>query len=476
MKHRLLHSFAWDFSGRVGGQFIGFFVGVLLARLLSPAEFGLVGMATVFIAISEIFTNLGLSAALIQRRNPTEAHYSSSFYLNVTAAFVLAVIIFFSAPLIAIFFRTPEVTLIVQALSLNLVIGSFSIVQEAWLRKRMKFNILTQAKIVSSIGGGLIGVGMAWQGFGVWSLVVQTTITRILLSIYYWVVSEWKPRLMFSFTAIKELWSYSFNLFVSGIIDTLYGQIDSVVIARMFSANDLGLYSRAKSLSQFVIKYSSESVGSITFPAMAAIHDQRERLLELGLKAEILVAFLSFGLLGWLFVSAESLIVTLLGVKWLPSVDILRLLCLSGFSYPISAATLSMLKASGDSRSFLRVEVWKKLVGLTCLTVGFLFGLKGFLISLIFSGSASVLLNMYFTGRSLDISMRHQLSPLVIYLLVAVVSSVATLAIPLSFKSSPLQLVSISLCYVVLYLLCNVLLQTKGLMLLRVQLKNLLPV
>lgn len=474
MAGKIVKSFAWDFAGRIGSQFISLIIGIILARILTPAEFGLIGMAMVFIAVSEIFTNLGLSSALIQRSNPTEEHFSSSFYLNTVAALALTVLFIALAPVIAGFFKNAQITNLVRVLSLSLLIGSFSVVQEARLRKAMRFDLLTKAKLISSVLSGIVGISMAFMGFGVWSLVTQTLLGRFLTTGYYWFVSTWRPKLLFKINAIKELWAYSFKLFISGIIDTVYNQLDSIIIARIFSATELGLYSKAKSLNRFVIKYSSESIGTVTFPAMAAIQEDRKRLIDLGLKAETLIAFVSFGLLGWLYVSAESLILTLIGPKWQPAVEIFRILCLSGFAYPLSAATLSMLKAAGDSGSFLKVEVWKKVVGLAGLGIGFMFGMKGFLISLIITGAIAVWMNMFVTGKSLNISVGHQLFPLLRYLIIAVAAATITWFVPVNFKLHILNFTVITVIFFFIYAGTNYLTKTTGMDLFNQQVASLI--
>ena len=462
MAGKLIKSFAWDLAGRVGSQIASAAIGIILARLLTPAEFGLIGMAMVFIGISGIFTNLGLSSALVQRTNPTEEHYSSSFYLNVTASLFLTVLFILLAPAIARFFKNEDLTDIVRVLSLSLLISGFTVVQEARLRKNMRFDLLTKARIISSVSSGAVGVTMAFTGFGVWSLVVQTLLGRVITTGYYWFVSDWKPKLLFRLKALKELWSYSINLFFSSVIDTAYGQLDSLIIAKVFSARELGLYSKARALNQFVIKYSSESIGSVTFPAMSEVKDDRRKMIELGLHAEKLIAFVSFALLGWLFVAAGPLILTLYGRQWEPAVEIFRLLCLSGFAYPVSAATLSMLKASGDSRSFLKVEVWKKIVGLAGLAIGFSFGLKGYLISLVITGSIAVLLNMFYTGRSLNMTVGHQLYPLLPYLMISVVASFLIDILPIQFELNIINLILVTTSFFTLYMGANYLLKTEG--------------
>ena len=474
MAGKIIKSFAWDFTGRIGGQIVSLIIGIILARILTPAEFGLIGMVMVFIAMSQIFTNLGLNSALIQRSNPTEAHYSSSFYLNIGAAFALTVLFFFLAPLIADFYENEKITNLIRVLSLCLLIDSLSAVQGAILLKSMRFDHLTRAKLFSSAFSGIVGISMAFMGFGVWSLVTQTLLGRILSMGYYWVVSVWRPKRVFKIKALKELWSYSINLFISSIIDTVYSQLDSIIIAKVFSATDLGLYSKAKSLNGFVIKYSSQSIGAVTFPAMATIKDDHKRLLDLGYKAETLIAFVSFGLLGWLYVTAESLIIILYGAKWEPSVQIFRLLCLSGFAYPISAATLSMLRAYGDSRSFLKVEIWKKIVGLAGLSIGFMFGMKGFLISLIITGAIAVWMNMFVTGRSLNISVGHQLFPLIRYMIIAVIAALITWFVPVEFKLHILNFIVLTIIFFSLYMGFNYLIKTPGLDLFSVQVTSLI--
>lgn len=475
MASKITHSFLWDLTGRIGNQIMSFIIGIVLARLLSPAEFGLIGMAMVFIGVSEIFTNLGLSSALIQRKDPTEAHYSSSFYLNLVSSIFLAVLFVFFAPLIAGFFKSPEITNIIRVLAISLIISGFTVVQQARLTKQMRFNVLTKAKLTSSLISGITGILLAWKGFGVWSLVIQTILGRFLLSLYFWIVTDWKPKLMFRWNAIRELWSYSFNLFLSGILDTFYNQLDSIIIARVFSATDLGLYSRAKSLNRFVIKYSSESLGSVTFPAMTAMKDDRQKMIEFGLKAETLIAFVSFGLLGWLYVAAEPLILGLLGQKWEAAIPIFKILCLSGFAYPISAATLSMLKAAGHSKSFLKVEIWKKVIGLLGLAIGFMFGLQGFLISLIISGAIAVWLNMYYTGKALDITVAHQLKPLLIYPVIAIISTLVILFLPVLPQANLLRFAVITFVFAGLYLALNFVLHTSGLHSFYNQSKTLFP-
>jgi O-antigen/teichoic acid export membrane protein len=462
---KITHSFAWDFIGKISNQLVTLIIGIVLARLLSPREYGLIGMSMIFIGFSEIFTNLGLSTALIQKKNPTEDHFSSSFYLNIVSALVLVGLFVFVAPYIASFYNTPQITPLIRILSLSMLISSFSIVQEARLRREINFKLLSIGKFISSIVAGLIGVILALKGFGVWSLVVQTLLSRFLVGSYFWYKSTWKPKLIFKLNAIKELWSYSMRMFVSGIINTAYEQLDSILIGKLFSITDLGLYSRAKSLNRFVISYSSESVGNVMFPVMSSLNDEREKLVQLGMKTESLVAFISWGLLGFLFVTAEPLFLVLFGQKWIAAIPVYKILCLSGFAYPISAATLSMLKASGDSKTFLKLEVYKKIGGLFFMLAGLYIGFNAYLYALILIGLFATTLNMYYVSKSLEIGFWVQFYESFSYLVPSAIAVVTSLLVIQYFQNNYLILIISTISFFGTYLVINYTVKSKGLLL-----------
>ncbi len=465
MYKKITHSFAWDFIGKISNQLVTLIIGIVLARLLSPREYGLIGMSMIFIGFSEIFTNLGLSTALIQKKNPTEDHFSSSFYLNIGSALVLVGLFVFVAPYIASFYNTPQITPLIRILSLSMLISSFSIVQEARLRREINFKLLSIGKFISSIVAGLIGVILALKGFGVWSLVVQTLLSRFLVGSYYWYKSTWKPKLIFKLNAIKELWSYGMRMFVSGIINTAYEQLDSILIGKLFSITDLGLYSRAKSLNRFVISYSSESVGNVMFPVMSSLNDEREKLVQLGMKTESLVAFISWGLLGFLFVTAEPLFLVLFGQKWIAAIPVYKILCLSGFAYPISAATLSMLKASGDSKTFLKLEVYKKIGGLFFMLAGLYIGFNAYLYALILIGLFATILNMYYVSKSLEIGFWVQFYESFSYLVPSAIAVVTSLLVIQYFQNNYLILIISTISFFGTYLVINYTVKSKGLLL-----------
>jgi teichuronic acid exporter len=474
MPNQITKSFLWDFGGKIGNQLISFAIGIILARLLSPQDYGLIGMSMVFISLTGVFTNLGLSSALIQRKEPTEAHYSSSFYLNVFSAVILFLLFFILAPYIANYFNESKITSLVRVLSLTLIINSLTVVQDVRYRKKMLFKVLTQARISSMIVSGTVGLSMAFYGYGVWSLVFQNLIGGVVTSIILWYYSDWRPKLLFQWEALKDLWNYGFKMFLSGLLDTFYSQLSTLAIAKLFSAKELGLFTRANSLNRFVIKYSSESVGAVTFPAMANLQHNLKELVNLGKKAEITVAFVSFGLLGLLYVTSEPLILFLLGEKWRESIDIYKILSLSGFAYPISAASLNFIKAVGKSDSFLKVEVWKKIVGVMGLIIGFYFGLNGYLYSLIVTGFIAVGLNMYYVSTAVPLSVTQQVKGIAPYLILSVITSLIVMLIPIHFEKHFINLIIISTIYILIYLLLNLAFKTLGLTYTLIQSKKIL--
>jgi len=409
LKGRAVRGFLWDFSGKFARQGLSFVIGIILARLLLPEDFGLIAMVMVFVGLVQGFSGLGLGAAIIQRKDLREAHLDSVFLVNLLAAGLLSVGLFVAAPLVASFYRQPVLVTITRALTLLPFISALSMVQVAILRRHLSFGVLTVGSFAGNVVGGTAGIWMAVNGWGVWALVATTLISPSVSGAVYWAASAWRPARRFEWRALKELWSYGFNMYLAGVLNQSFERLDALVIGRMFNAYDLGLYNRAKALNRFVIKFSSDSIAAVSFPVLASIQDETERLREASLLITSVVSFLSFGLIGLLYLIAEPLILLLLTEKWLPSVHFFRLLCFSAYVYPISASVLSILKASGRSADFLRLEIVKKVVYVIGLTIGFHWGIEGFIISLAVTGAINLVLNMYVSGRPVSLPIWKQL-------------------------------------------------------------------
>lgn len=278
LKQKTISGLFWSFIDQFANLLISFIVGIILARILTPREFGLIGMITIFIAISESFINSGFSNALIRKNDATDTDYSTVFYYNLAVGILFYLILFFTAPLISNFFNEPQLTRIIKALGLILIIDSLTIIQRTILTKRIDFKLQTRISIISSLGSGIIGIVMAFEGFGVWSLVVQRLSKQALNSLFLWIWNKWRPSLIFSMKSFKELFSFGSKLLLSGLIDTIFRHVYKLIIGKFYSAQDLGYYTRAEEFKKLPSQTLNSVVGRVSYPVLSSIKDDRERL------------------------------------------------------------------------------------------------------------------------------------------------------------------------------------------------------
>jgi len=398
---------------------MGFVVSIFLERLLEPSDFGLVAMVMVIIGVAEIFSDVGLGTALIQRRRVLPIHYASVFYFNITAGALLTVLTFVSAPLIANFYNSPELIPLAQVISFSFVIGAFSAVQSTKLRKELKYALLTKVSFVASLLSGIVGVSLAFYGAGVWSLVAQALTQGVIYNILIWSVSHWKPKLQFSFRALKQLWAFGFRMFLSGLLDTVFTRLDTIIIGKLFAPATLGFFNRAKSLDQMVIAYSSGSLMSVLFPLLTKVQRDLARFQNIIKKSLGIIVFVTFFLLGGLYLTSYELVIMLFGEKWLPTVGYFQILVLSGFAYPVSALLVNVLSSRGNSKAFLRLEIYKKIVTAINLAVAFHWGIEGYLYGLILQSGIAVYLNVLFVSHEITVRKWFLLKPIVPFTTVA---------------------------------------------------------
>jgi len=463
LKRRAIDAFAWDFSGNLARQVVTFVLGIYLARLLSPREFGLVGMVMVFIELSQGVVDLALGPALIQKPNPSSLHYNSTFLVNVLMGLLMTMAAFLLAPWIAGFYEAPSLVRITQALAPFFLLRSLMIVPESLLRKRLSFDLLTQVYLAAAIVGGGVGVVMAWGGLGVWSLVAQILLTNVVSVAGLWLFGGWQPRLEFGFAELRELWGFSSPLFAAGMLDQVFTRADTVIVGKLFNASTLGLYSRAKSLTRLVIRFTSESIGQVMFPVLSEILEEKDRFRRVVEQSLIVVCFASLALSGWLFVVATPLILVLLTEKWLAAAPILQLFCLSAYVFPVNSVVLSILKSRGHTRTFLRLEIVKKTLYGVALFVGFQFGIFGFLYALAITGVVNTTINMAVSGRSVDLKLPFFLEIAVPYVAFSTVSAGVThFLIPVLDNPIKTLLLSTTV-FIMLYMALNILFRTKGL-------------
>jgi O-antigen/teichoic acid export membrane protein len=421
LKEKAKAAFIWDFFGKIAKNGMGFIVSIFLARLLEPAEFGLIAMVMVLIGIVEIFTDIGLGAALIQRRRILPVHYNSVFYFNILVAFILTATTYFSASAIANFYNNIELIPLAEVMSFSFIIAAFSSLQSIKLRKELKYKLLTKMNLVSSFISGVVGISFAFYGAGVWSLVVQNLLHGILYNVLIWNMAHWKPSLQFSFKALFQLWGFGFRLFLTGLIDKVFTRLDYLIIGKLFDAASLGFYQRAKSLNLFVIRYSSESLMSILFPVLSKVQNNLPRFQQIVIRGFGVINFVTFLLLGGLYLISEELIVLLFGDKWLPSVYIFKILVLSGFVIPIGALLMNVLMSRGKSKIILRMAMYKLFVSLLNFIVLYIWGINTFLYGLIIVGLWDLFLNILFAAREIKLPFMTFTKPFMMQACIAIV-------------------------------------------------------
>lgn len=404
LKEKTISGLTWSFIDNFANQSLLFIVSIILARLLTPREFGLIGMTTFFIAISRAFIDSGFTKALIRKNSCTQIDFSTVFYFNLVFGVFFYFILFFSAGVIGRFFNEPQLKLIIQVLGLGLIINSFTIIQRARLIKRIDFKLQTKISVLAVTGSGIIGVTMAYFGYGVWSLIMQSLAGAAFSSLLLWYWNRWKPSFAFSWDSFKEMFSFGSKLLASSLLNTIYHNIYLLVIGKYFSAADLGFYTRADAFKKLPSENLNRVISQVSYPVLSTIQNdlpQLKSVYQKLIKSTMLITFIA--MMG-LAAVAEPLILTLIGEQWMPSVVYLQLLCFVGMLYPLHAINLNMLNVQGRSDLFLRLEIIKKIMAIPVIIIGILYGIKIMIIGMIINSVIAYILNSYYSGRHIGYS------------------------------------------------------------------------
>ena len=409
LKSKTIHGLFWSFFERIGQQGIQFVISIILARLLLPEEFGLIAMLTIFMAVAQAFLDSGFGSALIQKQDADQVDESSIFYFNIFVGLAAAGLLCLAAPWIAAFYKTPILVPLTRVLSLNLIINAFGLVQTSLMTKRVDFKTQMKISMIATSLSGSIGTIMAYKGFGVWSLVAFSLSGNFFRTVFLWVFNRWRPAWMFSFASLQSMFGFGSKLLFSGLINTVFQNLYLMVIGKIFSAADLGFYSRANGIQQLPVRNVSSTVSRVTYPVFSSIQDDKPRLKNGLRKAMTSMAMVNFPLMIGLIVVAEPLVQVLLTDKWLPCVPYLRLLCVVGMLYPLQVINLNVLIAQGRSDLLLRLEVLKKILIAAAIFITYRWGI----IALIYGQIATILiayyLNSYYSGKMLDYPITEQI-------------------------------------------------------------------
>lgn len=404
LKDKTVKGTIWSGIDNVAQMGVSFVVSIVLARLLTPDDYGLIGIVTIFTAVCTALVNGGFTSALIRKKDISEDDYSTAFITNLLLSAILYSVIFFCAPFIARFFGREELVLLVRISSLGIIIGALAIVQQTRLTKRIDFKTQTKITLIASISSGVIGIAMAALGCGVWSLVVQQLTLQLLRTCFLWIFNKWIPVLRFSSVSFKELFGFGWKMMVSEVLNTVWKELYQVVVGKFYSPAALGQYTRAKQFSQLFSSNLNNVVQRVTFPVLSNMQDDKQRMVASYrriIKTTMFITALSMFSLGAV---SEPLLYCLIGEKWHDAAIYLPLICIAGSSYPLQALNLNMLQVQGRSDIFLGLEIVKKVIGLAPLAVGALVGIMPMLYVNIVTSVIYFFLNSYYSGAMLGYS------------------------------------------------------------------------
>ncbi|ANU22549.1 lipopolysaccharide biosynthesis protein [Planococcus donghaensis] len=414
LKKKTISGLLWSFGDMLGNQGIQFIIQIILARLLAPEDFGLIGMILVFVALSNSLVDSGFTQALIRDQKANQTDYSTVFYFNFAVSVFIYGVLFLSAPLISNFFDQAQLTSIIRVLTLGVIINAFSIIPRAMFTKEVNFKVQAKVNMAASILSGVIAVGMAMTGFGVWSLVIRMlgmNLIQALLLVFY---RRWLPSLTFSVVSFKRLFGFGWKLLVSGLIDTAYNNVYFLIIGKQYSAGALGYFTNASKFSDVATQSLTATIQRVTYPVLSGIQDQEERLKQSFQKVIKLSGFLIFPLMVGLAAVAEPLIYLIFGAKWLPMVPYFQLLCIASMLYPIHALNLNILQVKGRSDLFLYLEIIKTIIPtvLIVLVIWMDWSITILVATMVLDSHVSLFINIYFSGREIQYGVKEQIRDL----------------------------------------------------------------
>lgn len=409
LKQKTIYGLSWSFIDNFIGQAVSFIVGIVLARLVSPGEFGMIAYIIFFVAISTSLVDSGFGTALIRKKDCTLTDSSTVFYFNLAVSLIFYAFLFFLAPFAETFFNEPGLSLVLKVAGAVLILSALGNVQLTLLVKRIDFKTKAKISITADTLAGIIAVIMAYYGWGVWSLVCRSLLGQLFTTALLWIFNEWRPKLVFSIRSFKELFGFGYKLALSGIIDTIYKNIFYPIIGKSFSSATLGQYSQAERFGSLFSTTLTINIQRVSFPILSTIQEDPEKLKDGYKKMVKMTMIVSFAAMMGLAAIAKSLIVLLIGEQWLPCVPYLQLMCLAGMLYPLHAMNLNVITVKGRSDLFLKLEIIKKLMSIPLILIGIYLGVIALLIGNVIFSFFSYLLNSYYSAKLIRYSSIEQI-------------------------------------------------------------------
>lgn len=412
LKTKTLRGSLWSVVERFSAQGVSFVVMIIMTRLLTPRDYGLVGMLLIFTEIAVALVDSGFSQALIRKQDRNETDNSTVFYFNIGVAALIYIILFFSAPAIANFYDEPMLVPLTRWISLGIVINAFAVVQRALLTVNIDFRTQAKASVTSAIIGGAVGIYMAWTGYGVWS-IVAFQLTHYLLHVgLLWIWSKWRPRLLYSWNSFRLLFGFGSKLAVAAVVDTLYRNIYTLVIGKVFRPTDLGYYTRANQFANFLSSNVASILQRVTYPVLCSIQDNDTRLESAYRRVLRFSAFIIFPFMTGLAAVSHPFIIVLLKKQWAFAAVLMQILCIALMLYPVHSLNLNLLQVKGRSDLFLKLEFIKKAVGIAIIACTLPFGLVALCVGQVLNSVIALFINTHYTGKLINVGLLSQLHDL----------------------------------------------------------------
>jgi len=451
LKLKTLSGIMWATVERFGTTGIHFVVSILIARVLSPKDYGVVGVIMIFIALSQTFVDSGFGSAIIQSKNISKIDTSSVFYFNIFFSLLLYIILFFTAPEIELFFKMPSLATYIRVAGLVLIINALSLVQNFTLRKEINFKAISKASVSGVFVSGVVGIWMAYAEFGVWALIAQILVKAIVMTLLLWILGNWTPMFAFSFNSIKRLFSYSSKLLASSLLETAMQKLTNFIIGKWYTPVELGFFTQGKLVQQVPVSTITAVVQTVTFPVLTIIQDDKQRLKDNYRRIIKMTIYFVFPVVFFIVAAANPIILILLTEKWAPTIPIIQVLAVGTALYPIHAITLNISKVVGRTDVFFKLEIIKKVIGIAVLLSAIPFGVMAIVAAETILSFIFYWFNGHFNGKLIDYKVSEQLKDIVPIYFSAVIMAIVVYIAGLFFKNIYLSIIVQMVVAVVIY-------------------------
>lgn len=455
--NRTLVNFIWRFAERCGAQLVTFIVSIVLARILSPSDYGTIALVTVFTTILQVFIDSGLSTALIQKKDADDLDFSSVFYFNFIVCLILYIIMFVSAPCIADFYKDSNLISIIRVISLTLIISGVKGVQQSYVSRNMLFKRFFFSTLGGTIFSAVLGIIMAYAGFGVWAIVFQQLSNNAIDTLILWITVKWRPIKKFSWIRLKHLLSFGWKMLASSLLDTVYNNLRNMIIGKLYTSADLAFYNQGDKFPKLIVTNINTSIDSVLLPTMSNEQDNHVRVKDMTRRAIKISTYIMAPLMIGLAFCARPIVQLVLTDKWLPCVPYLQIFCVSYLFWPIHTANLNAIKAMGRSDLFLKIEIIKKFIGMILLIITMNISVMAMAYSLLISGLISQIINSWPNRYLLKYSYIDQIKDILPNIVIALIMGgfvyfISYLNLPI-LVSLVVQILSGGIIYLILSIL-----------------------